>query len=146
LIAHHYIDLMTTEIFPGRFESLPKIRDFIVNAAVNAGLNEPDVYAVELAVDEACSNIIEHAYGGEGVGDIHCTCKVSDNDLTIILKDHGRPFEPESVPEPNFNAPIEDLKPGGAGLYLMRKMMDEIQFEFTSNNGNILVMVKRIDK
>ena len=137
---------MTTEIFPGRFESLPKIRDFIVNAAIKAGLNEPDVYAVELAVDEACSNIIEHAYGGEGVGDIQCTCKVSDNNLTIILKDHGRSFKPESVPEPNFNAPLEDLKPGGAGLYLMRKMMDEIQFEFTSDNGNVLVMVKRIEK
>jgi len=146
LIAHHYADLMATEIFPGRFESIPKIRDFIVNAAVNAGLNEPDLYAVELAVDEACSNIIEHAYGGEGIGDIQCTCKVSDNDLTIILKDYGRPFEPESVPEPNFNAPLEKLKPGGAGLYLMRKMMDEVQFEFTPEDGNILVMVKRIDK
>lgn len=137
---------MTTEIFPGRFESLPKIRDYIVNAAINAGLDEPDVYAVELAVDEACSNIIEHAYGGEGIGDIYCTCKVANNDLIIILKDHGQPFEPESVPEPNFSAPLEELKPGGAGLYLMRKMMDEVQFKFTPKDGNILVMVKRIER
>lgn len=146
MIAYQYLELMTTEIFPGRFESLPKIRDFIVNAAVNAGLDEPDVYAVELAVDEACSNIIEHAYGGEDIGDIHCTCKVANNDLIIILKDHGQPFEPESVPEPNFNAPLEELKPGGAGLYLMRKMMDEVQFKFTPKDGNTLVMVKRIDR
>jgi serine/threonine-protein kinase RsbW len=137
---------MTTEVFPGRFESLPKIRDFVVSAAISAGLNDLDVYAVELAVDEACSNIIEHAYGGEGVGDIQCTCRVSEDDLTIILKDNGQPFEPESIPEPNFSGPLEDLKPGGAGLFLMRKMMDKVQFEFTPDYGNTLVMVKRVEK
>ena len=59
---------MTTVIFPGRYESLSEIRDFVVEIAKIAGFQDFDLYAVELAVDEACSNIIEHAYGEENVG------------------------------------------------------------------------------
>ncbi len=132
-------------VFAGQLDSLPKIRDFIVTEARSAGFGDSDVYAVELAVDEACSNIIEHAYRGEGVGDIQCTCRISDDDLTIIIKDNGQPFDPESVPEPNFGASLESLRAGGAGLFLMRKMMDEVKFEFTKDQGNTLTMIKRRD-
>ena len=65
---------MATAKFSGRFESLADIRKFVFQAASNAGFDEKEIYAVELAVDEACSNIIEHAYEGEGKGDIICTC------------------------------------------------------------------------
>lgn len=131
-----------TRTFPGIFESLPKIRNFVVQAAEKAGFGEADVYAVELAVDEACSNIIEHAYGGEGVGDINCTCQITDIDLTFVIRDRGRPFEPDSIPEPDFSVPLDQLKSGGAGLFLMRKMMDDVRFEFTQDEGNTLTLVK----
>jgi serine/threonine-protein kinase RsbW len=134
---------MRTLSISGRLENLAKIRDFVVDAAKSAGFGELDIYAVELAVDEACANIIEHAYGGEGIGDIQCTCLVNTDKLTIILRDHGKPFDPESVPEPNLKAPIEELQPGGAGLFLMRKMMDEVEFNFDSEKGNVLRLVKR---
>jgi serine/threonine-protein kinase RsbW len=134
---------MRTLSFSGRLENLAKVRDFVVDAAKSAGFSELDTYAIELAVDEACANIIEHAYGGEGVGEIQCTCQVNKDRLTIILRDFGKPFDPDSVPEPNLTAPIEDLQPGGAGLYLMRKMMDEVEFKFDPVNGNMLRMVKR---
>ena len=134
---------MPTENFPGRYESLTKIRDFVSQIAKKAGLNEADVYAVELAVDEACSNIIEHAYGEENVGEIQCTCQESRWALTIMLRDHGKPFDPTSIPQPDLSLPIERLKPGGAGLFLMRKMMDQVTFEFNSESGNTLTMTKR---
>lgn len=132
---------MTTAIFPGSYESLHPIREFVVKAAEQAGFDEAGVYAVELAVDEACSNIIEHAYGGENKGNIQCTYRISKESLTIVLEDRGRKFDPDSVPEPNFSAQLENLKAGGAGLFLMRKMMDEVRFEF-AEKGNILTMVK----
>ena len=134
---------MPTENFPGRYESLTKIRDFVSQIAKKAGLNEADVYAVELAVDEACSNIIEHAYGEENVGEIQCTCQESRWALTIMLRAHGKPFDPTSIPQPDLSLPIERLKPGGAGLFLMRKMMDQVTFEFNSESGNTLTMTKR---
>jgi serine/threonine-protein kinase RsbW len=131
-----------TRTYPGKFESLPKIRNFVVHAAKKAGFGEADIYAVELAVDEACSNIIEHAYGGEGIGEIKCTYWITDKDLKIVIHDRGRPFEPESIPDPDFSVPLDQLKSGGAGLFLMRKMMDDVRFEFTPNQGNRLTLIK----
>jgi serine/threonine-protein kinase RsbW len=137
---------MRTLKFSGRLENLAKIRDFVVDAAKSAGFSDLEIYAVELAVDEACANIIEHAYGGEGVGDIQCTCQVNKDKLTITLRDSGKPFNPESVPEPNLNVPLEELQPGGAGLFLMRKMMDEVEFKFDPVKGNVLKLVKRKER
>lgn len=133
---------MTTVVFPGRYESLSEIRDFVVEIAKEAGFQDFDLYAVELAVDEACSNIIEHAYGGENKGNIELTCNLTARGLEIILRDNGKTFNPAIIPEPNFGLGIEELKPGGAGLFLMRKMMDEVTFDFSKASGNVLTMVK----
>jgi anti-sigma regulatory factor (Ser/Thr protein kinase) len=137
------MDASQTRMFPGRFDSLAAISDFVTRAAEAAGLDARATYAVQMAVDEACSNVIEHAYGGEGRGNVECTCRASDDGLTVILRDHGRPFDPASVPEPDLHTSLKDRTVGGLGLYLMRRLMDEIHFELTPNLGNVLVMVKR---
>lgn len=134
---------MATAKFSGRFESLASIRKFVFQAASNAGFDEKEIYAVELAVDEACSNIIEHAYGGEGRGDIECTCNDLNGGLEIILKDDGKPFDPGVVSQPDFSVALEEMIPRGAGLFLIRNMMDDVDFEFSQKDGNVLRMVKR---
>ena len=83
--------------FPGRFDSLAAISEFVVDAAKSAGLDEMAAYEIELAVDEACSNIIEHAYGGQDKGEIECECEVTDDGLTIILRDWGQAFDPSKI-------------------------------------------------
>ncbi len=134
---------MPTRKFPGRLENLEKICEFVTEHARAAGLDECDLYAVQLAVDEAATNIIEHAYGGEDLGEIECTCEILSDGLKVTLRDHGRKFDPNDVPEPVVNANLEELKPRGLGVFFIRKMMDEVQYEFTPNNGNTLTMVKR---
>jgi serine/threonine-protein kinase RsbW len=129
--------------FPGRFDSLAKIGEFVARAASSAGLDPTAAYAVEMAVDEACTNIIEHAYDGEGRGDIECVCQINSTGLIVTLRDYGSPFDPSSVPEPDIHASLEERTEGGLGLFLMRKLMDEVRFEFTCDSGNILTMVKR---
>ena len=131
-----------TVIFPGRFDSLVRIGEFVVHVAEAAGLNTRAVYAVQTAVDEACANIIEHAYGGEGRGDIECTCRINNNGLTVTLRDYGCSFDPTSVPEPDLYANLDNRKEGGLGLYFIRQLMDEVRFEFTPDAGNVLTMVK----
>jgi serine/threonine-protein kinase RsbW len=135
--------MIRTETFPGRFDSLEKIGEFVIEAAHAAGLDQAAIYAVQLAVDEACSNIIDHAYGGEGKGDIECSCDIQPDHLKIILRDKGKPFNPAHISSPKLNVPIEKLKPRGVGLYLMRKMMDEVHYETTPDQGNTWVMIKR---
>ena len=134
---------LQTRTFPGRFDSLAAIGEFVTRAAEAASLDARAVYSVQMAVDEACSNIIEHAYGGEGRGNIECTCHVDEDGLTVVLRDEGRPFDPTSVPAPDLHASLEDRTGGGLGLYFMRQLMDEVHFEFAPGSGNSLTMVKR---
>jgi len=134
---------METVSFPGRFESLPKIGKYVEDAAKSAGLSDKAVYAVQLAVDEACANIIDHAYGGENKGEIDCTLIAAKEGLTIILRDRGRPYNPQNTPDPQFNVPLEKLKPRGVGVYLIRKVMDEVHYEYSPEGGNVLTLFKR---
>ena len=134
---------METAVFPGRFESLSRVSQFVVRAAQAAGLNPKAIYAVELAVDEACSNIIDHAYGGEGIGDMECSVATTDEGLLITLRDFGRPFDPALVPDPQINVPIDKLRSRGVGLFLIRKMMDRVEYRASTEHGNVLTMLKR---
>jgi len=133
---------MKTKTFPGNYHSLSKVSKFVVEAAQEAGLDEQEIYQVDLAVDEACCNIIDHAYGGEDLGEMQCSVEIGENSLTVVLKDRGRPFDPSRVPLPVYDVPIEQLKRRGVGFFLMHKVMDELHFESSSENGNTLVMVK----
>jgi serine/threonine-protein kinase RsbW len=134
---------MRDKTFPGRYDSLASISEFVAQAARAAGLTEHAVYAVQLAVDEACCNIIDHAYGGEGRGDIRCSVDIGKGQLTVVLRDRGRPFDPAKVPPPVLNRPLKRVKPRGVGLYLMRKMMDEVRYEPSQRGENVWIMVKR---
>jgi serine/threonine-protein kinase RsbW len=136
---------MPTHTYPGRYDSLEKIAVFIRSEAESLGLSHSDVFAVETAVDEAVSNIIEHAYQGEDVGDISCTCSRTCDRLTIVLEDHGEPFTPEKIPVPDLNAPLKKRKDNGLGFFMMNQWMDEVHFEF-SQGLNRLIMVKCKEK
>lgn len=135
-------NLMPTRLFPGRLDSLKEISDYVGPQAVAAGLDEGDVYAVQLAVEEAAANIVQHAYGEKRSGDIEISCSVREGEIELRIKDTGRPFAPEEIPEPAIGAPLEEWGPGGAGLFLINKLMDEVEFDFR-DRANILTMIKR---
>lgn len=128
---------------PGRYEYLAEIARFITRVAHEAGLTDDAAFHVEMAVDEACSNIMEHAYADHsGVIDLTCTCPEAGC-LEVVIHDVGRPFNPESVPIPNVSLPsLDEVTGGGLGLYFMRKLMDEVRFEFVPGQGNTLYMTK----
>ncbi len=133
---------MVSKKFPGKFNCLGDICEFVTKEAKAARLNEKEIYAVQLAVDEACTNIIEHAYGGEGKGDIELICKVVNDGMEIVLKDDGEPFDPDLITEPKIGLPLEEVEPRGAGIFLIRKLMDEVIYEFSSGKGTVLKMKK----
>lgn len=128
---------------PGRFEYLATIADFIAETGRDAGFDQDLIFHVQMAVDEACSNVIEHAYGGQDKGDITLRCVCNGKEWVVSIHDTGRAFDPSLVPEPDLNANVDDIKTGGLGLYFMRQLMDEVEFSFDENKGNELRMVKR---
>lgn len=133
---------MPKRIFPGNFGSLEGISEFIVEKAQKAGFSPNDVYAIQTAVDEACSNIIDHAYGGENKGEIFIKVTETKENLKIVLRDQGEPFDPEDVPEPDLTSALEHRKERGLGIFFMQKLMDEVIFEFSEKRGNKLTLVK----
>lgn len=128
---------------PARGEQLAVVGDFVTAAARDAGFGERAVYHIQAAVDEACANIIYHAYAFEGQGSIEVQCETVGRDFIITLTDQGEPFDPTSIPTPDINAPLNDRREGGLGRFLMQQLMDEVRHEF-NHQSNILTMVKHL--
>lgn len=119
------------------------MRDFVGGIARVGGFDERDVYNIQLATDEAASNIIEHAYEGVTDGILDLSCGMDKNAITIILVDYGEPFDPSVIPFPDLKADLSERKIGGLGIFLMRKLMDEVHYEPREDKSNILTMIKR---
>jgi serine/threonine-protein kinase RsbW len=131
-----------SRVFPARFDSLAAICDFVTQRAQVAGLGPRAVYAVQVAVDEACSNIIEHAYGNQERGTIECTCRTKRDRLIIQLHDHGEPFDLATVPKPDLQADLNERHAGGLGVFFIQQLMDAVQFESIPGQGNTLTLTK----
>ena len=127
---------------PGQFDRLEQISKFIEQSGQEAGLDETAICRCQLAVDEACTNIIEHAYEGEGRGGIDIRCEPEAGELTIVIEDQGKQFDPDSVPMPQLTTKLEDMQVGGLGLYFMRQVMDAVEFSY-QDGSNKLVLVTR---
>lgn len=129
--------------FPASFDFLDEIREFVAQTAREGGFNEKEIYSLQLAADEAASNIIEHAYEGVSDADFDVSCDMRGDTLTITMRDTGRPFNPSNVRQPNLKADLSERQIGGLGLYLMRKLMDEVHYISNPKTGNLLTMTKR---
>jgi serine/threonine-protein kinase RsbW len=129
-------------VVPGSFEYLVTIADFIAEVGREAGFDQDTIFHVQMAVDEACSNVIEHAYCGQEEGDIDLCCDCQGGEWVVTIRDKGRPFDPDQVVKPKLDTDLEDIKTGGLGLYFMHQLMDSVEFTF-GKDGNKLRMVKR---
>ena len=122
---------------------LPLVLDFVRAACEDAGMGEDEVFACELATDEACANIMEHAYEGRSDGEIRVEFWASGGQVFIRFHDTGSPFEPRTIETPVFNDNLQEREIGGLGLHFMRTLMDEVIFDF-GETGNTVTMSKRI--
>lgn len=134
---------MQTIHFPAKFEFLDEIREFVGSIARSSGFGDKDVYNIQLATDEAASNIIEHAYEGVTDGIVDLSCGMQADALVVILVDHGLAFDPSEVPLPDLQADLAERKIGGLGIFLMRKLMDEVHYHSNPDKSNVLTMIKR---
>jgi serine/threonine-protein kinase RsbW len=131
---------------PSSTENLALIREFISSAASQAGLDEKDVAKLELAVDEACANVIEHAYGHDVSKEVVVRVRLSDESLRIDIEDTGNGFDPKTVNQEELEQLINKRKTGGLGMRLMKTLMDEVRYEIEPGKKNALHMVKHLKK
>lgn len=125
-------------------ENIPQALDCAAKSAREAGFDDKALCQIQLAVDEACANVVNHAYKGMEPGDMEVSCHLDDQYLVICIQDWGRSFNPEAIPEPDVHAPLEERPLGGLGLFLIRQIMDKVRFTFDPKQGNKLIMIKRL--
>jgi len=132
---------LAEKTFPAQLDQLSAIADFVTAAARLLRMGERDVFAVQMAVDEAVTNIITHGYAGQADGNVDISCWKRGDDLVIEIRDWGRPFDPDEIPEPDLHTPLEDRREGGLGIFLMRRMMDRVEFAHIDGE-NVLTMAR----
>jgi anti-sigma regulatory factor (Ser/Thr protein kinase) len=125
-------------------DKLAAIASFIKQATTNMGMDEDGTYAMELAVDEACTNVMDYAYQGQSGHPVTIECRDEGGNCVVVIRDCGRPFDPSRIPSPDLRAPVSRRKVGGLGIYIMRKLMDDVRFRFDPATGNELILVKAI--
>ena len=100
-------------IVPGRYNEIKRICEFVAAGAAEAGFDDDTIFHLELCCDEASTNIIEHAYGQEGAGNIVISYAIAEDEFTIVLRDNGQAFDPANVPPPpaisRESIPLDEL-------------------------------------
>ncbi|MBK8945538.1 MAG: ATP-binding protein [Ignavibacteriae bacterium] len=123
-------------------DNLSVIRDFIRSAANEAGFDNDTSGKIVLAADEACTNIIKHAYKFSEKGKIGINVSVKSNKFTIAITDSGEHFNSTSIPEPDLKKYYQEKKVGGLGMFLMKKLMDEVKYSQPNDKKNKVTLVK----
>ncbi len=125
---------------PADENNLSEVRDFIADVCLKAGFSKRETNNTKLAMDEACTNIIKHAYRDK-VGTIRIDVQAEPGKVEINIFDRGKPFDWSGVKAPDLQKYVEIGKKGGLGVYLMNRLMDDLDYQ-TSESGNRLYMVK----
>ncbi len=126
----------------GRLEEIARARDFVTDIAHKIGLSEQAVYHCILAIDESCTNIIEHGYQLQGEDKvIEITCRVEGNKFIIIIRDEGPAFNPLSRNDPDPDATLDERNDGGWGVFFIKEVMDNVGYS-RDGNYNQLTMSK----
>lgn len=124
-------------------ENLCKIRGSIEPIVQKLGFDEDQIYHILLAVDEACSNVIRHAYasGKDEKNKIELSLDDSENKLKIKIRDYGIKCDPSNICGRDLN----EVKPGGLGVHLIHGCMDQVYFNCDVEEGNELILIKNFN-
>ena len=125
-------------------ENLSEIRDFVSINARDAGIPEAIVENIILAVDEACTNIIKHAYNLSPEGEIVIKIDYDEEKFMVTIIDYGRSFEPDRVPLPDLQKYYREHRVGGLGMYLMKSLMDDVKYSSVPGKYNQVLLSKKI--
>jgi serine/threonine-protein kinase RsbW len=131
---------------PSSTENLAMIRDFVKSIGTQSGMGDLDVAKLEMAVDEACSNVMEHAYDSDSTKEVSIRATVDESSVQIDVIDTGKGFDPASVEQPKLQDLITAKRTGGLGMRLMKSFMDEVHYEMLPGVKNELRMVKKLPK
>jgi anti-sigma regulatory factor (Ser/Thr protein kinase) len=140
-------DMKRRLVIPNDTKYLNTVRDFVVEVVANSAFPKVDMGRIVLAVDEAVTNIIEHAYSNkrEGEVDIQLELQANATKFEAFIHDSGIHFDPTDMPNPDIDSHVAEGKKKGLGIFLMRQIMDIVEYEFEEGVVNRLRLVKYVN-
>lgn len=125
-------------------QQIPQLAEFVEAVADAAQLDVSLTMGINLALEEAVSNVIMYAYpkGSDGLVDIEAI--IRKDELEFIISDTGTPFDPTAAPEADISLDVEDRPIGGLGIFLVKNIMDEVKYSRSDDGKNILSMTKKL--
>jgi serine/threonine-protein kinase RsbW len=141
-MTHHGHDIADI-IIPATTDHLGEVRRFISDQMRRSGCNEFEEHGVILAVDEACSNLMLHAYHNDASKSIAVQLDISEAGIDVRIIDSAEAFDPSSCSLPDMTAYFAEKKSGGLGILIMSRVMDEISYRTSTNGTNELLLRKK---
>jgi serine/threonine-protein kinase RsbW len=125
-------------------KSLEDFRMFLkAHCDGKTGSDDTVLYDLQLAVDEACTNIITHGYADLDPGSIILDLELAPDRITVTITDFGHSFEPGNTPVPDVTAALDERQPGGFGLFFIRQSVDNMDYQATED-GNKMILTKKL--
>ena len=131
--------VLTRLSMSAKLENLGRFIASVSDCAKAQEFEQEKISKIELAAEEALVNIIRYAYP-EGPGDVEMICKMDGGRFVIQIIDSGIPFDVTAMADPDVTAGIPERQPGGLGIFLMKKVMDEVRYR-RENDRNILTLI-----
>lgn len=128
---------------PSRTSQLARVRQRVACWAEEAGLAETAVHALQLAVDEACTNAIEHGYNGRPDGRVEVEATFRTDAVTVIVRHRGSPYDPVRHRPVNLTQMVQGCRVHGYGLHLMERLVDEIVFRLRDGASEVCLTKRR---
>jgi serine/threonine-protein kinase RsbW len=129
---------------------LARLRDLVDSLGRKHGWSAQVLGDVQLALEESATNVINYAFRTDGaapaaVGEHEFTVLLdcTADELTVELEDDGQPFDPLTLPPPDFESPLEEMRVGGWGIHFVRQLMDDVAYR-RQDGKNLLILKKRL--
>ncbi len=126
-------------------DNLEDLRDFTELSVLHCGLNKDIAFDFKLAAEEICTNIINYGYEGQTTGIIQIEFNLEKDKAVLKISDYGKHFSLEEIEMPDVNANLDDRKIGGLGLFLVKNLMDKIDYSISADNRNQIILEKIVN-
>jgi len=134
-----------TLLLKNRIVEVSRLVEAVESFGGHAGLSSDLTYRLTLSLDEIVSNVIRHGYSDTGDHIVEVRLTVHDGTVTAVVEDDGHPYDPRESPAPDLTLPVEQRGPGGLGIYLVKQMMDSIDYERKAGKNVLTVTASKRD-
>ncbi|MBQ8147920.1 MAG: ATP-binding protein [Lachnospiraceae bacterium] len=121
-----------------KIENLYPLLDSIDQTIRSYSVDEELLATLHICIEEVFVNVVSYAYG-EQVGLVEVETEVNDGWLSITFRDEGIPYNPLEREDPDLDLALEERPIGGLGIYMIRNMMDSVQYEYKEGRNNLCI-------